>query len=202
MSTVSDNLNFGGQVMVSDLYHRWVVPQATERHLIRAGRFCMGIILLMALLVVYRVEFMFDVAVFMLQLSAAELPANWAQWWWWRFNGKARIAASFGGAVIFSVVVLGPKALQLAGVESAAALEIPWWWQTFFVMGLTTVLWVSVALLTDPEPEELLNEFYQRVHPLGSWGTVKRRISLTSHASPAFSVNSAQQTASNLGGIP
>lgn len=202
MSTVSDNLNFGGQVMVSDLYHRWVVPRATERHLIRAGRFCMGIILLMSLLVVYRVEFMFDVAVFMLQLSAAELPANWAQWWWWRFNGKARIAASFGGAVIFSIVVLGPKALQLAGVESAAALEIPWWWQTFLVMGLTTMLWVSVALLTDPEPEELLNEFYQRVHPLGSWGTVKRRISLTSHASPAFSVNSAQQTASNLGGIP
>ena len=37
----------------------------------------MGIILLMSLLVVYRVEFMFDVAVFMLQLSAAELPANW-----------------------------------------------------------------------------------------------------------------------------
>ena len=198
MSTVSDNLNFGGQVMVSDLYHRWVVPSATERHLIRAGRVCMGGILLMALLVVYRVEFMFDVAVFMLQLSAAELPANWAQWWWWRFNGKARIAASFGGAIIFSIVVLGPKALLLAGVPGASALEIPWWWQTFLVMGLTTVLWVSVALLTDPEPEELLNEFYQRVHPLGSWGPVKRRTSLA--ASPALSLSS--QSASALGGTP
>lgn len=198
MSTVSDNLNFGGQVMVSDLYHRWVVPSATERHLIRAGRVCMGLILLMALLVVYQVEFMFDVAVFMLQLSAAELPANWAQWWWWRFNGKARIAASFGGAIIFAIVVLGPKALQLAGVSGASALEIPWWWQTFLVMGLTTILWVSVALLTDPEPEELLNEFYQRVHPLGSWSPVKRRISLAVSSAPSFN----SQSASALGGGP
>jgi solute:Na+ symporter, SSS family len=203
MSTVSDNLNFGGQVMVSDLYHRWLAPQATQRHLMRAGRVSMGLILAMALLVVYRVEFMFDVAVFMLQLSAAELPANWAQWWWWRFNGKARIAASFGGAVIFCIVVLGPKALQFVGIQGAAALEIAWWWQTFLVMGLTTVLWVSVALLTDPEPEELLNDFYQRVHPLGSWSPVKRRLSLASqsvdrHVAPAHQSASALP----LGGIP
>ena len=202
MSTVSDNLNFGGQVMVSDLYHRWIAPQATQRHLLHAGRICMVVILAMALLVVYRVEFMFDVAVFMLQLSAAELPANWAQWWWWRFNGKARIAASFGGAVIFCIVVLGPKALLLAGVESASALELPWWWQTFLVMGLTTILWVSVALLTDPEPEELLNDFYQRVHPLGSWGPVKRRIFAASHSAVAFDLGPSQQGASAVGGVP
>lgn len=162
----------------------------------------MGLILGMSLLVVYRVEFMFDVAVFMLQLSAAELPANWAQWWWWRFNGKARIAASFGGAVIFCIVVLGPKALQLVGIEGAAALEIAWWWQTFLVMGLTTLLWVSVALLTDPEPEALLNDFYQRVHPLGSWSPVKRRLSLASqsvdrHVAPSHQSASALP----LGGV-
>lgn len=197
MSTVSDNLNFGGQVMVSDLYHRWIAPQATERHLIHAGRVCMLLILTMALLVVYRVEFMFDVAVFMLQLSAAELPANWAQWWWWRFNGKARIAASFGGAAIFCIVVLGPKALVLAGVEGAEALEIAWWWQTFLVMGLTTALWFSVALLTEPEPDALLNSFYLRVHPLGSWGPVKQRIMAAPHLgvgsewAPARSIGSA-----------
>jgi solute:Na+ symporter, SSS family len=175
MSTVSDNLNFGGQIMVSDLYHRWIAPNADDRHLMRAGRASMALILAMALLVVYRIEFMFDVAVFMLQLSAAELPANWAQWWWWRFNGKARLAASFGGAAIFCVVVLGPKALQLFGWESAAALEIAWWWQTFLVMALTTLLWVIVALVTDSEPDDLLDDFYKRARPLGSWGPVQRR---------------------------
>jgi len=176
MSTVSDNLNFGGQVMLSDLYQRWLVPSASERHYLLAGKVCMAIILGMALLVVYRVALLFKVAVFMLQLSAAELPANWAQWWWWRFNGPARIAASFGGAAIFCLVVLGPEALVWAGISSASALVLPWWWQTFLVMGLTTLLWVAVALLTEPEPQSVLDDFYRRVQPLGSWGPVRQRL--------------------------
>lgn len=176
MSTVSDNLNFGGQVMLNDLYRRWVVRSGSDRHYLLVGRACMIVILAIALIVVYRVHIMFDVAVFMLQLSAAELPANWAQWWWWRFNGKARVAASFGGAAIFCLVVLGPKLLIAAGAGWASALVLPWWWETFLVMGLTTALWVSVALLTDPDPAPVLDEFYRRARPLGSWGPVRARI--------------------------
>ena len=36
-------------------------------------------------------------------------------------------------------------------------------------MGITTVLWVIVALLTKPDPDKLLNAFYKRMHPLGFW---------------------------------
>jgi Na+/proline symporter len=175
MSTVSDNLNFGSPVMVSDLYQRWIRRDASEQHYLLAGKACLLIILAMCLLVVYRVQLLFKVGVFMLQLSAAELPANWAQWWWWRFNGKARLAASFRGAAIFCVVVLGTESLIASGVitESQA---LPWWWQTFLVMGLTTALWVSVALMTEPESDEILDRFYARVVPLGSWEPVRRRL--------------------------
>ncbi|RIK85630.1 MAG: hypothetical protein DCC67_03545 [Planctomycetota bacterium] len=175
MSTVSDNLNFGSQVMLSDLYQRWIKPAASQAHYMAAGKVCLAIILAMALLVVYRVQLLFKVAVFMLQLSAAELPANWAQWWWWRFNGKARLAASFGGAAIFCIVVLGSEALVAAGLVQQSQVP-PWWWQTFIVMGLTTALWVTVALLTEPESDEILDRFYARVQPLGSWGPVRRRV--------------------------
>jgi Na+/proline symporter len=173
MSTVSDNINFGSQVMLSDLYKRWMRPDASERHYLWAGKACMVLTLGMSLLVVYNVTIIFDVAVFMLTLSCAELPANWAQWWWWRFNGKARVAASFGGAAIFCIVVLGPKLLTWMGITWAASLVLPWWWQTFLVMGLTTVLWVAVALLTEPDPQPLLDRFYDRARPLGSWGPVR-----------------------------
>jgi Na+/proline symporter len=173
MSTVSDNINFGSQVMLSDLYKRWMRPDASERHYLWAGKACMVLTLGMSLLVVYNVTIIFDVAVFMLTLSCAELPANWAQWWWWRFNGKARVAASFGGAAIFCLVVLGPKLLTWMGITWAASLVLPWWWQTFLVMGLTTVLWVAVALLTEPDPQPLLDKFYDRARPLGSWGPIR-----------------------------
>jgi Na+/proline symporter len=201
MSTVSDNLNFGGQVMLSDLYQRWAVPAASQRHYLIAGKICMGVILAIALLVVYRVQLLFKVAVFMLQLSAAELPANWAQWWWWRFNGKARIAASFGGAAIFCLVVLAPEALAWADVSWAPSLVLPWWWQTFLVMGLTTLLWVAVALATEPEPEAILNDFYRRVQPLGSWGPVRQRIGASLPFGASSSLAAAVAPLSQSGGL-
>lgn len=169
MSTVGDNLNFGSQVLVSDIYRKWLVPNASEKHYLIMSKIAMAIIISIAIAVVFNVSIITDVAIFMLQLSAAELPANWAQWWWWRFNGPARIAASFGGAVIFCIVVLGPKMLVFFGVAAAEKMILPWWWETLLVMGITTVLWVIVALLTKPDPNVLLNRFYQRVHPLGFW---------------------------------
>lgn len=169
MSTVGDNLNFGSQVLVSDIYRRWFVPKARESHYLLMGKIGMVIILALSVAVVFNVLIITDVAIFMLSLSAAELPANWAQWWWWRFNGPARVAASFGGAGIFCLVVVGPKLLAFFDVAWAESLVIPWYWQTLLVMGLTTVLWLIVALLTKPDPEQLLRSFYLRVHPLGCW---------------------------------
>src|SRR5437879_1897718 len=163
--------------MLNMLYLICIVRTAFERHSLLVVKLCMLIILAMAITVVYKSKFIFDVAVFMLQLSSAELPANWAQWWWWRFNGKARIAASFGGGVIFCLVVLVPKLLFGLGVTWADALLIPWWYQTFIVMALTTALWVSVALLTQPDSPGVLENFYRQACPLGNWGPVRDRIS-------------------------
>jgi SSS family solute:Na+ symporter len=174
MSTVGDNLNFGSQVMLNDLYRRWIRRDAPERHYLVVGKLCMVVILALAIIIVYRAQFIFNVAVFMLQFSAAELPANWAQWWWWRFNGKARLAASFGGGAIFCLVVLGPLLLDRMGMSWARALIIPWWYQTFVVMGLTTLLWVSIALMTRPDPEPVLANFYFRAHPMGWWEPIRR----------------------------
>ena len=129
----------------------------------------------MSLLVVYNVTIMFDVAVFMLTLSCAELPANWAQWWWWRFNGKARVAASFGGAAIFCIVVLGPKLLLWMGVHlGGVASCCRGGGRTFLVMGLTTVLWVAVALLTRARPAPACWTSFTAVHDRsGSWGPIR-----------------------------
>lgn len=173
MSTVSDNLNFGGQVLVSDIYRKWFVKDKKEKHYMIIGKIAMLFILILALLVVFNVKFIVDVAIFMLQISAAELPANWAQWWWWRFNGKARIAASFGGFLFFIIVVLIPQLLVRFGLEWAHTLIIPWWWQTLIIIALTTILWVVVALVTKPESEEKLSSFYNKALPLGWWGRYK-----------------------------
>jgi len=159
ISVVGDNLNFGSQVLLNDIYRRHLVKCASERHYLLAGRLAIFVVLGLSLLVVYRVRFVFDVAVFMVGLSAAEMSANWAQWWWWRFNGWARVAASFGGGACYlTIALLWPT--------------WAWWNRMFLSIGISTLLWIVVTLVTTPERHELLLTFYRRAHPLGRWAPI------------------------------
>jgi len=161
ISVVGDNLNFGSQVLLNDIYRRYLVKHASERHYLIAGRASVFLILGLALVVVYKVIFVFDVAIFMVGLSAAEMSANWAQWWWWRFNGWGRVAASFGGGLFYICV-----ALLWPG--------LPWWNRMFLAMAVSTAVWIAATFLTAPERKELLVAFYRRAQPLGAWGPIER----------------------------
>lgn len=161
ISVVGDNLNFGSQVLLNDIYRRHLVKHASERHYLLAGRFAIFVVLGLSLLVVYKVQFVFDVAVFMVGLSAAEMSANWAQWWWWRFNGWARVAASFGGGVCYlAIALLWPK--------------WAWWNRMFLSMGISSLLWIAVTLVTAPERNERLVAFFLRARPLGCWSPIRQ----------------------------
>ena len=157
MAVVGDNLNFGSQILMNDIYKRHFVRHASEKHYLLVGRVCIFIILGLALLVVYRVHFLFDVAIFMVGLATAEMSGNWAQWWWWRFNGWGRVAASFGGGAIYvGLVFFFP--------------QMKWWTRMYLIMLISTVLWVVTTLLTSPEPRLLLESFCARARPMGWWG--------------------------------
>jgi Na+/proline symporter len=174
MSTVSSNMNFGAQVFLNDVYKRSLRPRATERHYLMVGRFVAALIVALAMIVATRVENVIDIAVFMLGLSASELTANWAQWWWWRFNGKARLAASFGGPLIFLFNQLVVFRYFIDAGDTTVYVVI------FASMGATALLWIAVALLTPPEAEEKLIEFYVRARPMGWWGPIARKAGVPS----------------------
>ena len=169
MSTVDSNMNFGAQVFINDVYRRSFVRAASTKHYMRVGKVVMFVIMGLALLVATSAKNVIDISVFMLGLSSAEMTANWGQWWWWRFNGKARLAASFGGPFIFLLnkyVIF--KYLVDAGSDTTYLVVLA-------SIGLTCVLWILVSLLTKPEPEEKLIEFYKRTRPMGWWGPIARK---------------------------
>ncbi len=166
MSTVDSNMNFGAQVFLNDVYRRSLVRHASMGHYMNVGRVVMFVIMGLAILVATVAENVIDISVFMLGLSSAELTANWGQWWWWRFNGKARLVASFGGPLIFLLnkYVVFDRFID-AGDNAAYAIVLT-------SIGMTTILWVLVALLTKPDPEEKLVEFYTRANPMGWWAPI------------------------------
>ena len=178
MSTISSNMNFGAQVFVNDFYKRLFVKKASEGHYLVIGRVIATMIVVLAIIVAVYAENVIDIAVFMLGISAAELTANWAQWWWWRFNGKARLAASFGGPIIFIInkFIIFNYFINL-GDDTAYAVVLS-------SMAVTFVFWVIVALLTKPEPEEKLIAFYKRAKPMGWWGDIPKKAGFEKPSKP------------------
>jgi Na+/proline symporter len=169
MSTVSSNMNFGAQVFLNDVYRRSLVRHASDRHYLFVGRIVAAAIVAMAVVVALSARNVIDISIFMLGLSSAELTANWAQWWWWRFNGKARLAASFGGPLLFLVNQFAIFRHFIHAGDDASYLVV------FASMAETSLLWFLVARFTPPEPAEKLVEFYRRARPLGWWGPIARQ---------------------------
>jgi len=165
LSTIGGNLTFGSQILVSDIYRRHLRPRESEQHYVWAGRIAAALILALALVVAYRVELIFDVAAFMVAASVAEMPANWAQWWWWRFNAWGRIAASFGGLIITVIVWFTPPTSSW-----------PWWDRTYLVIVLNMLLTLVVCALTRPDAWSILERFFCEALPLGAWKPVRDRV--------------------------
>jgi len=166
MSTVDSHLSYAGQVFVHDVYRRWICREATTAQCLRAGRLVMVVVMSLAVLVATTFTNVIDISLFMLGLFGSELAANWAQWWWWRFNGKARIAASVGGPLIywFNSQVVFSRWIDV-GARTAYVVVLT----SIFA---TAVLWVAVSLLTAPDDRAKLVEFYRRARPLGAWGPI------------------------------
>ena len=197
MSTVDSNMNLGAQVFINDIYRRLLRPDASPAHYLRVGKVVMLGIMGLAVIVAVKADKLIDVSVFMLGLSSAELSANWGQWWWWRFNGRARLAASFGGPVIFLVMRyaiypaldvphylkpenlpawLAPQADRFTAEAITEKVTNSYMYLPILgAIALTCVLWILVALFTKPDPEEKLIAFYRRVKPPGWWGPIARK---------------------------
>lgn len=179
MSTISSNMNFGSQVFIHDIYREHIKSGESEDHYMRVGKVAMAVIVGMAILVAIAFENVIDIAVFMLGLASTELTANWAQWWWWRFNGKARLAASFGGPLIFLVN-------RFIIFEHWIHLEDETYIIILSSIALTCLLWFLVAIWTAPDPDDVLIKFYKRARPLGWWGNIPEKAGLPAPRSGAI----------------
>ena len=173
MSTVDSDMN-----LELRFYQRCIPTFHTSRrwmgHYMGVGRLVMVAIMGLSLVVAMSATNIIDIAVFMLGLSSAELTANWGQWWWWRFNGKARLAASFGGPVIFlcNKYVVFAHWID-AGQDTAYVVVLS-------SIAATCLLWIAVALITEPESEDKLLAFYEQARPMGWWGPVAEQAGVAS----------------------
>ncbi len=162
MSTMSTQVNWGASVAVNDIYKRFSRPDASERELVWVGRLFTALLLILACYFALKLENALQFFEIILQIGAGTGLLYILRWFWWRINAWAELTA-----MVVSFVV----ALLFAYVD---ALAMESWAQLLVGVGITTVSWVAVALLTRPTDRKTLYEFVDRVRPSGpGWNAVR-----------------------------
>jgi len=153
MSTVSTHLNWGASYIVNDFYKLYIKPNASEKHYLSIAK--LSTVLMMCIAI--GVSLMFDSVKsgweFILSLGAGTGMVYLLRWYWWRINAWSEISA-MTAAIIGSIM-----APQFGFSEFADKM--------IFTTLFTTSIWLVVTFLTDPEPEEILEKFYNKIKPLG-----------------------------------
>lgn len=159
MSTISTHLNWGSSYIVSDFYVRFIKPEATDKEMVVVGRVSIVVMFVLAALLAPALQNAGKAFNLLLQIGAGTGLLFMLRWFWWRINAFAEIVAmvaSFFIACIYTFVDTGVSSeLQLiSGVV------------------ITTLAWLTTALLTRPTDSATLKSFYQTIRPhAAGWRT-------------------------------
>ena len=91
------------------------------------------------------------------------------RWFWWRINAWSEVSAMIAAAVVSLYLQIGLGWDSDRPREFACIMLI--------TVGITTVVWLLVTMMTPPESDETLRRFYERVRPHGiGWAQVARAV--------------------------
>jgi solute:Na+ symporter, SSS family len=170
MSTVGTHLNWGASYLVNDVYLRFINPNAGRKSQVIASRVATVTLMLLSLVVMALLSSVEQGWKILISLGAGTGLVYILRWYWWRINAWSEISAmiaSFIAAV--TLHFMGVDAADTSSGDYALAMLIS--------VAVATVTWVTVTLLTPPEPDPVLDTFYRRVRPGGpGWRHVARRL--------------------------
>jgi len=152
---MSSQVNWGSSIVVNDLYHRFVNPQATEGEQVWAGRVSTVVLMVVACTLALFLENALQVFNIILQIGAGTGLIFILRWFWWRINAEAELTAmivSFVVALVFTFT---------------GGLGLEGWEQLLAGVVVTTIAWVGAAYLFPSTDEETLQAFYRKIRPGG-----------------------------------
>lgn len=160
MSTLSTHLNWGSSYVVNDFYLRFIKPEATDKELVAVGRISTVGLMILSSILALALSSALNAFNILLQIGAGTGLIFILRWFWWRINAYTEISAmaiSFVVAIFFEVI--NPQ-LGLIDIPAEEA-----YLKLIYSVSITTVGWLLVTFMTQPEKDEVLLSFYRKVTP-------------------------------------
>ena len=162
MSTISTHLNWGSSYIVNDFYKRFMNTEASEKQQVLVGRVSTVVLMILSAFVALYLDSAKDAFGIIVLMGAGTGLLFILRWFWWRINAYSEIAAmiiSLLVAIIFKFVL--PEGTLGGHVELLLSV------------GITTIGWIAVTLMTPAVERKTLIDFYNLIKPhKGGWRPV------------------------------
>ena len=152
MSTIATQLNWGTSYIINDFYKRFVKKGRDEKHYVKISRATTMLLMVVSVVVTMFISRISGAWEFILECGAGVGLVLILRWFWWRINAWSEISAMITPFIVFPII-------RYYGIEFPNTL--------FYLVGATTVVWITVTYLTRPTDNEVLFSFYRKIHPGG-----------------------------------
>ncbi|MEW6357134.1 MAG: sodium:solute symporter family protein [Planctomycetota bacterium] len=179
MSTVSTHINLASAYFVNDIYKRFLVREAEEKHYVLIARVSSVAFMVISGLMALKAKSISSIFEFLLAFSSGVGIVYILRWFWWRVNAWTEVAAMVASSVVSILLYVVPaKIVWMRTLSSQETL--------LATVAVSFIVSLVVTFLTSPVAEEKLAEFYRRVRPPGFWGPVAAKVDLPPEARPRY----------------
>ncbi len=164
MSTFAANVNAGPAYIVNDIYKRFINPNATNRQYVKMSYLASFAVVITGIFVGFFISSVNEIFIWITgALFGGYAVANALKWIWWRFNGYGYFWGMVAG---LAASLLVPKVLA----DASFLVSFP------IIFTISAMGSIVGCLLTKPDEEKVLVEFYKNVRPWGFWKPVYNKI--------------------------
>jgi Na+/proline symporter len=188
MSNFAATVNAAPPYFVNDIYKRFINPNASPRTYVRLSYLSSFVVVLVGGAIGWYVASVNSVVLWIVSgLWGGYTASNVLKWYWWRFNGYGyfwgMVTGIAGSLILPSVLPHVPLVKDLLQAHSVN-LDVSVVFPLVFAIALAGCL--AGTLLTKPEDDEVLKDFYRRVRPWGFWDPILAKVRAED---PAFERN-------------
>ena len=156
MSTVGTQLNWGTSYLINDFYRRFLVRKAGEKHYVLVSKVMIVVLVILSGYAAANITSIQSAWQLLLGMGAGTGSVLMLRWYWWRINAWSEISSMIAAFV----VSLSLTRIHFAGDDSVVFAKT-----ALITTAVTTIVWLFTTLITKPEPDSKLVQFYRRVRP-------------------------------------
>jgi solute:Na+ symporter, SSS family len=156
MSTVGTQLNWGTSYLINDFYRRFVVRKGSEKHYVLVSKIFIVFLVVLSGYTAAHISSIQSAWQLLLGMGAGTGGVLLLRWYWWRINAWSEISSMIAAFIV---------SMSLQWVHFSGNSSVVFAKSTMITVMITSVVWLTTTLLTQPESDERLAKFYRRVQP-------------------------------------